>query len=384
MGQSTLTVLQNEEGKAADIRVLTANQNVEVLAAQIRLYDPDIAVIYDASKHSELKQAVSGNGVKTKILSGAEGMLEAASLEVDWTMMATVGAAVTLPVLMRTLTHGTTVAIANKESLVCAGPLVLAAAARHGATILPVDSEHNAVFQVLEDQNRAQLSHITITASGGPFLRTPLEALESVTLEQALNHPVWAMGLKNTIDSATMVNKGLEVIEAGMLFELPSEQIEVLIHPQAIVHGMATYADGSVLAHMGSPDMRVPIAHAWAYPGRCEQQVEVLDLTKLSALTFEAPDPERFPALTLARQCLIAGGSAPTVFNAANEVAVDAFAHNHIPFTGIVPAIEKTLSQAPDQAINAIEDVLAVDDQARRQTIEILNFESSSRLAAVG
>jgi 1-deoxy-D-xylulose-5-phosphate reductoisomerase len=291
-------------------------------------------------------------------------VVEAAARPADWTMAAIVGA-VGLRSTLAALERGGTLALANKESLVCAAELVLDAARRGGATLLPVDSEHNAVFQCLAGAEMRGIEKIVLTASGGPFRDWPIERMARVTPEQALKHPTWTMGAKISIDSATMMNKGLEVIEAARLFGLPPDRIEVLVHPQSAVHGMVQYADGSLLAQLGSPDMRTPIAHALAWPQRMAAEIARLDLVALGKLEFFAPDPVRFPALRLAREALSAGGGAPTILNAANETAVGLFLDRRIGFLDIAAVVEETLARMPPATPDGLEGILALDAAAR-------------------
>jgi 1-deoxy-D-xylulose-5-phosphate reductoisomerase len=282
----------------------------------------------------------------------------------DWTMAA-IGGAVGLPATLAAITRGGIVALANKEALVCAGDVMLRAVATHGATLLPVDSEHNAIFQAMADGNRDAVERITLTASGGPFRTASLEEMARAQPEAALRHPIWSMGAKISIDSATMMNKGLEVIEAARLFALPGEAIAVLVHPQSVIHGMVHYRDGSVLAQLGSPDMRVPIAHTLAWPRRLATVAPRLDLAALGRLEFAPPDAIRFPALGLARAALAAGGGAPCALNAANEVAVAAFLDRRIGFLDIAATVDHVMQKLGDRAADTLDAVLALDAEAR-------------------
>ncbi|MDH3594570.1 MAG: 1-deoxy-D-xylulose-5-phosphate reductoisomerase, partial [Rhodospirillales bacterium] len=291
-------------------------------------------------------------------------LVEAADRPADWVMAAIVGAAGLAPTLAA-VRRGVSIALANKETLVCAGSLMVAEIARHGATVLPVDSEHNAIFQVLETRHPDAVERIVLTASGGPFRDLSRKAMADVTPDQAVAHPNWDMGAKISVDSATMMNKGLELIEAHHLFGLPEPQIEILVHPQSVVHSMVSYIDGSVLAQLGQPDMRTPIAYALAWPARMTAPVDRLDLAAIGQLTFEAPDPDRFPALRLARQALCAGGSAPTILNAANEIAVQGFLSGRIGFLKIAEIVEQALEAIPAAALNSLDDVQQVDREAR-------------------
>ncbi len=365
VGTQTLDLLG---GGGFRVRALVGGRRAALLAEQARRFHAELAVVADPDGYRELAAALSGSGIE--VAAGPLAVVEAASRGADWTMAAITGAA-GLHATMAAIGTGGTLALANKEALVCAGALVLAAVAAHGATLLPVDSEHNAVLQAMADGNRAAIERITITASGGPFRTASAEEMRRATPETALRHPVWSMGAKVSIDSATMMNKGLEVIEAAYLFALPSERIDVLVHPQSTVHGMAHYTDGSVLAHLGSPDMRVPIAHALAWPGRMATTAPKLDLAALGRLEFFAPDLARFPSLRLAREALVAGGSAPCVLNAANEVAVAAFLDRRIGFLDIATVVAEVLASTPAMATTTLDDLLAVDAEARGSAVRL-------------
>ncbi|MBF0392487.1 MAG: 1-deoxy-D-xylulose-5-phosphate reductoisomerase [Alphaproteobacteria bacterium] len=355
------------------VEALTANRNVDKLAAQALELRPRLAVVADPSAHRALVDALSGSGIE--VASGPQAVIEAASRPADWVMAAIVGAAGLEPTLAA-IRRGVVVALANKECLVCAGALVTAEVERSGATLLPVDSEHSAIFQVLDFDQRDMVERIVLTASGGPFRALSREAMAAVTPERAVAHPNWEMGAKISVDSATMMNKGLELIEAHHLFGLPEERIAILVHPQSVVHSMVEYADGSVLAQLGSPDMRTPIAFALGWPRRMPAPSPRLDLAKLGSLTFEAPDEGRFPGLRLARQALQSGGAAPTIFNAANEVAVQAFLARGIGFLDIAAVVEAVLGGVANSPLNGLEAVLEMDRRAReaaRATIGRLN-----------
>ncbi|MEE8534446.1 MAG: 1-deoxy-D-xylulose-5-phosphate reductoisomerase, partial [Kiloniellales bacterium] len=317
VGRNTVELIERGRERF-DVVALTAHSSVERLAEQARRLRPELAVIADGNLYAELKAALAGTGIETA--AGETALVEAAMRPADWVMAAIVGAAGLAPTLAA-VRRGAIVALANKETLVCAGALMMAEVAGNGATLLPVDSEHNAIFQVLDAERPDTVERIILTASGGPFRARSLEDMADVTPEQAVAHPNWDMGAKISVDSATMMNKGLELIEAHYLFTMPEGRIEILVHPQSVVHSMVAYVDGSVLAQMGQPDMRTPIAYTLAWPARMAAPVERLDLAALGTLTFEAPDPERFPALRLAREALCDGGGAPTILNAANEVA---------------------------------------------------------------
>ncbi len=361
IGCSTVDLLRRDPG-AYEVEALTARSNVSLLAQQARELKPRLAVIADESLYDALKDALSGTNVA--VAAGAAALEEAAAADADLVMAAIVGAAGLKPTLAA-VARGKTVALANKECLVCAGEVMLKAVERSGATLLPVDSEHSAIFQVFDFDNVEQVERIILTASGGPFLDLDLARMKDVTPAQAVAHPNWSMGAKISVDSATMMNKGLEVIEASYLFPVPEERIEVLIHPQSVVHSLVGYADGSVLAQLGTPDMRTPIAYALAWPRRTGSPAARLDLAQVGQLTFRAPDPERFPALTVARQALKSGGAAPTVLNAANEIAVQGFLGGEIGFLDIVAVVSETLEMLPSGSVTTLEDVVAIDAAAR-------------------
>jgi 1-deoxy-D-xylulose-5-phosphate reductoisomerase len=335
---------------------------VKLLAEQAKLLRPRIAVIADPKLAGSLKDALAGTGIETS--AGTEAVAEAAARPAEWVMAAIVGAAGLAPTLAA-IRRGAVVALANKESLVCAGALLMAEARRAGARVLPVDSEHSAVFQVLEEEHLEAVERIILTASGGPFRGASLEKMHRVTPAEAVAHPNWEMGSKISVDSATMMNKGLELIEAHHLFGLAPERIEIVIHPQSVVHSLVAYVDGSVLAQLGPPDMRTPIAYALAWPERMKWPAPRLDLVQIGTLTFEAPDLERFPALGLARQALSAGGSAPTILNAANEVAVGAFLASRIGFLDIARVVESTLERVSKPSMDSLFEVQTVDCEAR-------------------
>ncbi|MBK1697813.1 1-deoxy-D-xylulose-5-phosphate reductoisomerase [Rhodovibrio salinarum] len=361
IGGNTLDLIRRNP-QAFDVEALTANTNVAALAEAARATNARLAVVGDERVYGDLQDALAGTGIE--VAAGHQAIVEAAARPVDWTMAAMVGAAGLAPALA-VIARGGTLALANKETLVCAGPLITAEVARHGATVLPVDSEHNAIFQVLDGARPETVDKLILTASGGPFRTTDPEALSAIRPEQAVAHPNWAMGAKVSVDSATMMNKGLELIEAYHLFQVPEDRLDVLIHPQSIVHSMVAYRDGSVLAQMGVPDMRTPIAHTLAWPMRMRTPVARLNLAEIGQLTFETPDSRRFPALTLARKALQTGGCAPTILNAANEVAVDAFLGGRIGFLDIPGTVESVLAEMPASQVTTIADVLEVDRDAR-------------------
>jgi 1-deoxy-D-xylulose-5-phosphate reductoisomerase len=345
-----------------EVEALTGHRNVKLLAEQAKLLRPHIAVIADPKLEGSLKDALAGTGIETS--AGTEAVAEAAARPAEWVMAAIVGAAGLAPTLAA-IRRGAVVALANKESLVCAGALLMAEARRAGARVLPVDSEHSAVFQVLEEEHLEAVERIILTASGGPFRGASLEKMHRVTPAEAVAHPNWEMGSKISVDSATMMNKGLELIEAHHLFGLAPERIEIVIHPQSVVHSLVAYVDGSVLAQLGPPDMRTPIAYALAWPERMKWPAPRLDLVQIGTLTFEAPDMERFPALGLARQALSAGGSAPTILNAANEVAVGAFLASRIGFLDIARVVESALERVSKPSMDSLFEVQTVDCEAR-------------------
>ena len=342
---------------------LVAGRNARLLAEQARALRAEIAVVADPAAYQELRTALAGSGIEAAC--GPEAVVAAASMPADWTMCAITGAA-GLASTLAAIRHGKSVALANKEALVCAGDVMLRAVAAHGATLLPVDSEHNAIFQALADGNRASVDKIILTASGGPFRNASQAEMAAASPEAALKHPVWSMGAKISIDSATMMNKGLEVIEAARLFDLPSERIGVLIHPQSVVHGLVYYQDGSVLAQLGSPDMRVPIAHCLAWPRRIATAAPRLDLASVGRLEFSEPDLLQFPALRLARDALQAGGGAPTILSAANEVAVAAFLARRLGFLDIASVVAEVLAAMGAPEADDLANVVALDAEARR------------------
>ncbi len=366
IGCNTLDLLERDP-EAYAVEVLTANRNAERLAEQARRVGARLAVVADPARYADLKDALSGSGVEAA--AGPEAVAEAADRPADWVMAAIVGAAGLAPTL-RAVRKGAVVALANKETLVCAGEIVMAEVARCGATLLPVDSEHNAIFQVFDFARPEGVGKIILTASGGPFRDRDLGFMETVTPEQAVAHPNWNMGAKISVDSATMMNKGLEMIEASHLFPVPDSAIEVIVHPQSVIHSMVAYKDGSVLAQLGSPDMRTPIAYSLAWPDRMPAPVDMLDLARVAKLTFETPDPRRFPALRLAREALQGGGAVPTVLNAANEVAVAGFLDRRIGFLDIARVVEDTMGEAPGGVVSTLGEILDVDAWARRRAAE--------------
>jgi 1-deoxy-D-xylulose-5-phosphate reductoisomerase len=345
------------------VLALVAGRNAKLLAEQAVALKAARAVIADPAAYGELHRALAGTGIDTA--AGAEAVVEAAALPAEWTMAAITGAA-GLASTLAAIRRGACVALANKEALVCAGEVMLRAVHEAGATLLPVDSEHNAIFQALEERNRGAVEKIVLTASGGPFRTATRDEMAKATPDVARKHPVWSMGAKISIDSATLMNKGLELIEAARLFALEETQIDVLVHPQSVIHGLVCYRDGSVLAQLGSPDMRIPIAHTLAWPERMSTPSPRLDLASLSRLDFLAPDTERFPALRLARDALRAGGGAPTILNAANEIAVEAFMQKRIGFLDIAGMVAEVLDAMGPHQADTLEEVVALDAAARR------------------
>jgi 1-deoxy-D-xylulose-5-phosphate reductoisomerase len=368
VGQSTIDLIERNP-ESFEVVALTANTNAEALAAQARLLGAKIAVVADESAYGALKQALAGSGIEAA--AGREALIAAAQAPADWVMAAIVGAAGMEPTLAA-IRQGVALGLANKETLVCAGELMLEEVRASGATLLPADSEHNAIFQVLDADRRDTVERLTLTASGGPFRSYSKARMAAVTPAQALAHPNWDMGAKISIDSATMMNKGLELIEAVHLFGMPETRIDILVHPQSVIHSMVSYVDGSVLAQLGMPDMRTPIAYALAWPERMAAPVARLDLAKIAELSFEAPDPVRFPSLRLAREALRIGGDAPTILNAANEIAVAGFLKKAVGFLQIAEIVEETLSRLPNGKLGSLDDVIAVDGAARRHAVSLI------------
>jgi len=365
IGDSTIDLILRTP-EAYRVVALSAHRNAVKLAKQARLLRPEMVALADPAGHQELKDILAGTGIR--IGAGAEAVCEAASLSAEWVMAAIVGAAGLQPTLTA-VRRGAVIALANKECLVCAGALFMDAVAQYGATLLPVDSEHNAIFQVFDFHQKHKVSRILLTASGGPFRTATRDMMARATPKEAVNHPNWSMGAKISVDSASMMNKGLELIEAHHLFGLPESQIEVVIHPQSVIHSMVEYADGSVLAQLGTPDMRTPIAFTLGWPARLEAPAARLDFAALKTLSFESPDLVRFPALRLAREALQNGGSAPTILNAANEVSVARFLDGEIGFLEIAAHVEETLAQMPARDVKTLDDVLEIDAEARRVAV---------------
>lgn len=368
VGCSTLDLVARNRG-AYQIVALTAHSNVDMLIEQARQFQPELAVIARADLYEPLKNGLSGTGIE--VAAGEDALIEAAGRPADWVMAAIVGAAGLAPTL-EAVRQGAFVALANKECLVCAGSFFTDAVMRAGATLLPVDSEHNAIFQVLEPEALGRVDRIVLTASGGPFRTASLDEMRRATPAQAVAHPRWDMGAKISVDSATMMNKGLELIEAHHLFPVGVGRLEVLVHPQSIVHSMVAYEDGSVLAQLGMPDMRIPIANTLAWPARMATPAARLDLAEIGSLTFETPDLKRFPALGLARDALQGGGAAPTILNAANEVGVAAFLAGQIGFLDIAQVVGRVLDDLAGNlpAPGSLDDVMQIDRTSRQKAAE--------------
>jgi 1-deoxy-D-xylulose-5-phosphate reductoisomerase len=367
IGASTLSVIESLGRDRVEVVAVTGHANIVGLAEVARRLDAEVAVTSDPTRYGALCEALAGSGVEA--VAGPEALDEAASRQVDWVMSAIVGAAGLRPTLAAAR-QGATIALANKECLVAAGPLFLAEVARAGAHLLPVDSEHNAIFQLVAAEGKgggkAPIERLLLTASGGPFRTWTLEQMAAASPKQAVAHPNWSMGARISIDSASMFNKALEMIEAGHLFGVDPDRIEVVVHRQSIIHSMVGYADGSILAHLGPSDMRVAIGYALAWPERPHLPVERLDFARLARLDFEAPDETRFPALRLAREAMRTGGLAPCVLNAAHEVALDGFIAGQIGFLDMAGLVEDTLSRVPNgRSAASLEDVFDADREAR-------------------
>lgn len=361
VGASTLDlVIRNKENYK--VVGLTANRNIALLAEQAKTFQAEVVAIADESFYLPLKGLLEGTG--TEVLSGADGVIEVAKRQAEWVMAAIVGAAGLKPTL-EAVRRGVVVALANKECLVCAGDLMTEEVKKHKATLLPVDSEHNAIYQVFDFENPQKVEKIILTASGGPFRELSLDEMRDVTPEQAVAHPNWDMGAKISVDSATMMNKGLEMIEAYHLFPIEASQIDVIVHPQSVIHSMVEYRDKSVLAQMGSPDMRIPIAYALAWPDRMETPCKALNLGEISTLTFEDIDLVRFPALGLAQEALKIGGAYPTILNAANEIAVESFLRGGIGFCDIASLVNETMASSDMKPPHSLASVFDIDQRCR-------------------
>ena len=366
VGRSTLDLIERNRADF-DIVALTARKDVAGLTELARKFRPKLAAIGDSRRVPELAAALEGSDVEVR--GGNEAIEEAAGLGADWTMAAIVGCAGLKPV-MRALDMGGTVAFANKEALVSAGDLMMQAARRSGATLLPVDSEHNAIFQCFDRSQPESVRRIILTASGGPFRRWTLDQMRGATPAQAVAHPNWSMGAKISVDSATLMNKGLELIEAYHLFPVGPEALDVVVHPQSVIHSLVEYVDGSVLAQLGAPDMRIPIAYTLAWPKRMPTPCETLDLVRIASLDFEEPDLERFPALALARAALREGGASPAILNAANEIGVASFLESRIGFLDIPALVREVLEAYSPAAPASVDEVLEIDGEARRVATE--------------
>jgi 1-deoxy-D-xylulose-5-phosphate reductoisomerase len=373
IGKSTLDLIERNPERF-EVAAVTAATNVEALAQIARRTGARLAVVADESRYSDLAELLVGTSCRAA--AGEEALIEAATLDAELVIAAIVGCAGLRPV-MAAIEGGKTVALANKEALVTAGALMTGAAASNGAALLPVDSEHNAIFQCLAGSRAEDVSKIILTASGGPFRTASPETIRAATPAQAIAHPKWSMGAKISVDSATLMNKGLELIEAHYLFGLPSKQLDVVIHPQSVVHSMVEFIDGSVLAQLGSPDMRIPIAYALAWPERMPTPAQRLDLAGMGQLDFEAPDLQRFPALKLAREALEAGGAAPVVLNAANEIAVAGFLAGEISFPDIVSLVQEALISSNYDAPSSIGDVLEIDRVTRQRVRGMMKVNCS-------
>jgi 1-deoxy-D-xylulose-5-phosphate reductoisomerase len=377
IGQSTLDLI-GRTPERYEVVALTGHRNVERLAAAARAHNARLAVVGEPSAYAALQAALAGSGIE--VAAGPAGLIEAAKRPADWVMSAIVGAAGLGPTLAA-VRRGAMIALATKEALICAGALLLDEVRASGAVLLPVDSEHNAIFQALRGERSESIERLFLTASGGPFRQHALAQMAEATPDQAIAHPNWTMGAKISVDSATMMNKGLELIEAHHLFGLASEQIEILVHPESIVHSLVAFSDGSVLAQLAPPDMRIPIAYTLGWPERIAAPTPRLDLAAIGRLTFEPPDPERFPALRLAREALARGGTAPTVLNAANEVAVSAFLAGRIGFLDIAAIVEAALEHCACGQPEGLPHILAIDAEARGMAHSLMG---DRRLASAG
>ena len=362
VGTSTIDLVERQP-EAFQVEALVANNNIKLLSEQAKKLNARLAVTANPDKYNELKDALAGTTVE--VAAGHDAVIEAAARPSDWVMASIVGAAGLAPTLTA-VRRGAMIGLANKECLVSAGDVFVRELQNSNSTMIPVDSEHSAIFQVFDFDEPDKIERIILTASGGPFREASLDHMKKVTRAEALSHPNWDMGAKISIDSATMMNKGLELIEAYHLFPVEDKQIDIIVHPQSIIHSMVEYIDASVLAQLGTPDMRTPIAYALAWPKRMKAPSPRLDLTEIATLTFEQPDLVRFPALRLAREALKAGGAAPTILNAANEIAVQNFLAEKIGFLDIARIVEETLSKITNAPINNLEDVMAADNEARQ------------------
>lgn len=368
VGCNTVDLLARQPEKFS-VEALTANRNVALLAEQARALRPRMVAIADGSLYADLKDALAGLSIE--VAAGPAAIIEAASRPAEWVMASIVGAAGLEPT-MAAIRRGAIIGLANKECLVCAGELMMADIKTYGAKLVPVDSEHSAIYQVFDFENADKVERIILTASGGPFRCLEAEEMAKVTPAQAVAHPNWDMGAKISVDSATMMNKGLELIEAFHLFPVEIEQIEIVIHPQSVIHSLVAYVDGSVLAQLGQPDMRTPIAYALAWPDRMQAPARRLRLSEVGNLTFEAPDERKFPALRLAREALRLGGAAPIVLNAANEIAVESFLSEQIGFLDISRIVEQTMEKADAVRLSSLADVIDIDEEARARACSLI------------
>ncbi|SCA55026.1 1-deoxy-D-xylulose 5-phosphate reductoisomerase [Candidatus Terasakiella magnetica] len=368
IGTSTIDLISKNPDQF-NVVSLTGNSNIELLAKQAKDLKADFVCSANGDNYQVLKEALSGTDIE--VGAGESAVLEAAQRDAQWVMASIVGAAGLAPTF-EAIKRGATIGLANKESLVCAGDLMMQAVKDHGATLLPVDSEHNAIFQVLDFDRPEGIDKIILTASGGPFRTSSLDKMSKVTPKEAVAHPNWSMGAKISVDSASMMNKGLELIEAFHLFPVEEKNIDVLVHPQSVIHSMVSYIDGSVLAQLGSPDMRTPIAYALAWPQRMKAPSAKLNLAEIAQLNFEEPDLERFPALRLAREALQTGKSAPCVLNGVNEIAVSAFLNNQIGFLDIPSTVEAILSKYEHHELETIEQVIEADKKARQLALQAI------------
>jgi 1-deoxy-D-xylulose-5-phosphate reductoisomerase len=368
VGCNTIDLLARQP-EAFSVEALTANRNVALLAEQARALRPKMVAIAEGNLYADLKEALAGSGIE--VAAGSSAIIEAASRPAEWVMASIVGAAGLEPT-MAAVRRGAIIGLANKECLVCAGELMMADIRKFGAKLVPVDSEHSAIYQVFDFENADKVEAIILTASGGPFRCLDAGKMATVTPAQAVAHPNWDMGAKISVDSATMMNKGLELIEAFHLFPVGIEQIEIVVHPQSVIHSLVAYVDGSVLAQLGQPDMRTPIAYALAWPDRMQAPSSRLRLSEVGNLTFEAPDERKFPALRLAREALRRRGPAPIVLNAANEVAVQSFLSEEIGFLEISRVVEQSMEKAPVGQLSSLADVIEIDREARMRTRSII------------
>jgi 1-deoxy-D-xylulose-5-phosphate reductoisomerase len=369
IGRSTVDLLLKNPDQFS-VEALVAQKDVATLAAQAKSLKAKLAVVADETCYGDLKNTLRGTGIA--VATGEGAVIEAAKAPAQWVMSAIVGTAGLTPTYAA-IERGAIIALANKESMISAGPIILKAIAQYKATLLPVDSEHNAIFQVFHEPHRPQVDKLILTASGGPFRTYSRQAMAFITPEQALKHPNWSMGPKVTIDCSNLMNKGLELIEASFIFGFPEHQIDILVHPQSIVHSLIAYRDGSVLAQLGRPDMKIPISYTLAWPNRLETGLPPLDLSAIGRLTFETPDIAKFPSISLARQALKSGGDRPTVLNAANEIAVQAFLDGRIGYLDIVDVCAEALEQMPEFFPTSLEEVLSIDQQAKKKTEIIIH-----------